>query len=80
LDTTCYTTCATAWPPFTIASGDFPSAGTGVSDSLIYTITRTDNTIQVTYNGWPLYYFAGEPANDITCQDVDLNGGYWYVI
>jgi hypothetical protein len=35
----------------------------------------------VTYNGWPLYTYRSdvEPGSD-NGQDIDLNGGYWYVI
>jgi predicted lipoprotein with Yx(FWY)xxD motif len=35
-------------------------AGEGVDDSLLSTITRDDGTIQVTYNGWPLYLYSGD--------------------
>jgi predicted lipoprotein with Yx(FWY)xxD motif len=42
------------------------------------TTTRTDGTVQVTYNGWPLYYYEKDKApGDVTGQDV---GGVWYVV
>ena len=42
------------------------------------TTTRTDGTVQVTYNGWPLYYYVKDKApGDVTGQDV---GGVWYVV
>jgi predicted lipoprotein with Yx(FWY)xxD motif len=42
------------------------------------TITRTDGTTQVTYNGWPLYYFdKDKQAGDITGEGV---GSVWYLI
>jgi predicted lipoprotein with Yx(FWY)xxD motif len=37
-------------------------AGTGVNATLLSTTTRTDGTTQVTYNGWPVYYFASDKA------------------
>jgi len=44
----------------------------------IGTTTRTDGKIQVTYNGWPLYYFAKDAAiGDSTGEGV---GKVWYTI
>jgi predicted lipoprotein with Yx(FWY)xxD motif len=55
-DSTCYDACAGNWPPLT---GDV-SAGAGVDATLLGTTARTDGTVQVTYNGWPLYYFVAD--------------------
>ena len=72
----CYEKCATAWPPL-LTTGD-PVAGEGVEASMLGTTTRTDGTVQVTYNGWPLYYYEKDKApGDVTGQDV---GGVWYVV
>jgi predicted lipoprotein with Yx(FWY)xxD motif len=74
--TVCYDDCAIAWPPL-LTTGS-PVAGEGVDASLLGTTTRTDGTIQVTYNGWPLYYYEKDKApGDIIGQDV---GGVWYVV
>ena len=54
---TCYEECATAWPPLL----DPVAAGEGVGGAL-GTTDRTDGTVQVTYNGAPLYYFQGDAA------------------
>jgi predicted lipoprotein with Yx(FWY)xxD motif len=52
--------CLTKWPALTVPAGTTPSAGAGVSGKL-GTITRADDgTLQVTYNGLPLYYYAGD--------------------
>lgn len=73
-DSTCYDACAGNWPPLT---GDV-TAGAGVDSSLLGTTARTDGTVQVTYNGWPLYHFAADS------QPGDTNGQgvneVWYVI
>lgn len=53
--------CATTWPPLTVASGTTPTAGPGAGGKL-GTITRDDGTIQVTYNGLPVYFYAGDSA------------------
>jgi len=74
--TVCYEKCAVAWPPL-LTTGD-PVAAEGVDASLLGTTTRTDGTVQVTYNGWPLYYYEKDKApGDVTGQDV---GGVWYVL
>jgi len=37
--------------------------------------------LQLTYNGHPLYYYAGDhSAGEIKCQAVSEFGGGWYVI
>lgn len=56
----CTGDCATEWPALTVKDGETPMAGEGVDDSLLSTITRDDGTLQVTYNGWPLYLFSGD--------------------
>ena len=74
--TVCYDKCATAWPPL-LTTGS-PVAGEGVDASMLDTTTRTDGTIQVTYNGWPLYYYEKDKApGEVIGQDV---GGVWYVV
>jgi predicted lipoprotein with Yx(FWY)xxD motif len=72
---TCTGSCATNWPPLTVASG---AAVTGPAGALEFaTIARADGTVQVTYNHMPLYYFAGDSkAGDITGQG---KSGVWFV-
>ncbi len=55
---TCDGACAVAWPPVT---GDF-TAGAGVEPTLLGSETRSDGSDQVTYAGWPLYYYSGDRA------------------
>ena len=73
-DSTCYDDCADAWPAF-VEEG---SAGEGVDASLLGTTTRTDGAVQVTYNGWPLYYFSGDAAPGDTNGQA-LNDVWWVV-
>ena len=62
--------CLTKWPALTVAAGATPTAGDGVSGT-IGTITRADNgSLQVTYNGLPLYFYSGDAAPG------DTNGSY----
>ncbi len=73
---TCTDGCATAWPPFTASAQDTLKAGTGVSGKLT-TFARPDGTMQVAYNGAPLYYFQGDAkAGETNGQGV---GGKWFV-
>ena len=72
----CDGACATAWPPLLAGTGT-PQVS-GVSASLVGTVTRTDGTKQVTLAGWPLYYYAKDTkAGDATGQAV---GGIWWVV
>ncbi len=73
---TCYGKCASFWPPL-LTSGA-AVAGSGLDASKLGTIKRTDGTTQVTYNGWPLYYFAKDKKpGDTNGQKVQ---GSWFVV
>ena len=65
----CSGDCLATWPALTVAAGATPTGGTGVTGKL-GTITRDDGTLQVTYNGLPLYYFKNDKAPG------DANGIY----
>jgi predicted lipoprotein with Yx(FWY)xxD motif len=70
--------CVKAWPP--VLTRGKPSAGAGVDARLLGTIRRGDGTLQVTYNGRPLYFYEHEAPGEIRCHDVDLHGGLWWVV
>ncbi len=78
---TCYNACATAWPPLLLTGTDAPVYGQGVNPNLLGTTKRTDGTVQVTYDGWPLYLWVtdSEPGQ-ATGQGINNNGGLWYVL
>jgi len=70
----CYRTCAGYWPPVT----GTPSAGPGIPGTL-GTIKRSDGTMQVTYNGHPLYTYVGDTApGQAFGNNLNLNGGLWH--
>lgn len=73
-ESTCYDQCADSWPPV----GDVAGVGDGLDEALLGTTTRTDGTVQATYNGWPLYHFARDAAPGDT-NGQGLND-VWYVI
>ena len=75
----CYGACAAAWPVY-FAKGRL-RAGTGLKQSLIGTTRRRDGRLQLTYNGWPLYYYVGDRRpGQILCQNVREFGGLWLVV
>jgi len=75
----CTGDCTTEWIP--LASQGAPVAGDGVDATLLGTITRDDGTMQVTYNGHPLYTFADDTgAGDAAGQGMEDNGGKWNLI
>ncbi|MFY9668309.1 MAG: hypothetical protein WAK44_10230 [Trebonia sp.] len=75
----CSGACAAAWPPV-VATGQ-PTASGGAQSSDLSTITRSDGTKQVTYDGHPLYYFEGDtgPGTD-KGQGLNGFGALWYLV
>jgi predicted lipoprotein with Yx(FWY)xxD motif len=73
---TCVGGCAEAWPPFTVGLDVELVPGDGV-EGAVTTFARADGTLQVAYDGAPLYYFA----NDTTPGDTNGQGlgGNWFV-
>jgi predicted lipoprotein with Yx(FWY)xxD motif len=58
-----------------------PQAGSGVSQALLGTITRPNGTVQVTYDGHPLYFFSADTAvGTAHGQGVKAFGAEWYVV
>jgi predicted lipoprotein with Yx(FWY)xxD motif len=75
----CSGACAAAWPPVP-ATGKLTATG-GAKASDLGTITRSDGTKQVTYDGHPLYYFVGDSAPDQTSgQGSDSFGAKWWLV
>jgi predicted lipoprotein with Yx(FWY)xxD motif len=76
---TCTGTCAAAWPPMTTQGT--PKAGTGATALRLGTTQRTDGTTQVTVNGHPVYYFAGDvKAGDTLGQELNQFGAMWWAL
>jgi predicted lipoprotein with Yx(FWY)xxD motif len=70
--------CNKYWPALLVKAGAKPSAGPGVSASMLGTITAAHGMRQVTYGGFPLYFFAGDAkAGQIKGQGFDKQ---WYVV
>ncbi|HLY94101.1 MAG TPA: hypothetical protein VKP14_04570 [Gaiellaceae bacterium] len=76
---TCYSACATSWPPL-LAVGA-PAAGTGVKASLLGTTKRKNGKLQVTYAGHPLYFFSFDKAAGSTKgEGLHAFGASWWAL
>ena len=75
----CSGACAGVWPAVTTTGKVTAADGAKTAD--LGTITRSDGTKQVTYDGHPLYYFAGDtgPAQT-TGQGNDDFGAKWWLV
>jgi predicted lipoprotein with Yx(FWY)xxD motif len=75
----CSGACASIWPPVTTHAT--PHAGAGVHASALGTITGSSGAKQVTYDGHPLYYYAGDNhAGSTTGQGSDSFGAKWWLV
>ena len=77
--TKCVSECLQAWP---VVGGSAPVSGVpDVQGELIGTTTRADGTVQVTYAGHPLYYFADDTEFGVTNgRNVKDTWGHWYLV
>ena len=74
----CAGACAKAWPPLTVKKGTRPTAGTGIKQSKLSTIKRSDGTFQVAYYGYALYRYADDKKRgDVDGQDANH---VWFTI
>jgi predicted lipoprotein with Yx(FWY)xxD motif len=73
---TCEGDCAATWPPLVVETGAVVAGDEGVP-GVIGLFARSDGTTQVSYDGRPLYYFAGDTgAGQTNGQGI---GGVWFV-
>ena len=70
----CAGNCQSVWPKY---YSSHAASSEGIEDDDIGTITLADGSLQTTYKGWPLYYYANdEGPGDIQGDGV---GGNWFV-
>jgi len=75
----CSGACAGAWPPVT-TTGTVTASG-GAKSSDLGTITRSNGTKQVTYDGHPLYFFSGDSGPGMASgQGNDGFGAKWWLV
>jgi predicted lipoprotein with Yx(FWY)xxD motif len=73
----CSGSCLTFWPVFDVGTAS-PAAGLNASD--FGELARSDGAMQTTYKGWPLYTFSDNAAGDTAGDNLNVNGGPWYVL
>ena len=74
----CTGACLGEWPALT-ASGS-PEAAQGLDAAKLGTMQR-DGAMQVTYAGWPLFYYVGDQQPGSTSgQDLHDQFGEWYLL
>ena len=81
---TCTGGCELVWPPFYLDNLTADKLGTGLTFSDFATRTPTSGKKQVTYNGWPLYYYAPSVNGTNTLETAgktagDGVGGVWFI-
>ena len=71
--------CSKYWPPLLVKATVKPTAGTGVTASLLGTIkAKAAGMRQVTYAGFPLYTFAGDAkAGQVNGEGFEKS---WYAV
>ncbi len=82
----CYGGCAKVWPPFYV-NVTATNISNDLNVSLFADVNRTDGIKQISYNGKPLYHFAGIKAKNIAGDRKagDTNGdwfkkGDWHLV
>ncbi|MCC9065966.1 COG4315 family predicted lipoprotein [Flavobacterium piscisymbiosum] len=81
---TCTGGCELVWPPFYLDNLTADKLGTGLTFSDFATITTASGKKQVTYKGWPLYYYAPNVNGTNTTEAAgkttgDGVGGVWFI-
>lgn len=74
----CTGACAKYWPPLLLKGTAKETAGSGASAALLGETMRANGAAQVTYAGYPLYFYAGDKKpGDVNGQGVQKT---WYVV
>jgi predicted lipoprotein with Yx(FWY)xxD motif len=73
----CYGQCATFWQAFHGNSSSLVLPA-GLNASSFGTLKRTDGTTQISYEGWPLYFYSGDTSAGQTNGQGKF--GTWFVV
>jgi predicted lipoprotein with Yx(FWY)xxD motif len=71
----CYADCEAKWPPLLVTNQPMTN---GINNGMLKTTQRSDGSMQLTYNNWPLYYYyMDQVPGEIKGQGVD---SVWYIV
>jgi len=74
----CASGCTGLWPP--LFTKGKPRAGSGIASKKLGTVKR-GSRLQVTYDGHPLYLYAGDSrARQVNGEGIKSFGGTWYAM
>jgi predicted lipoprotein with Yx(FWY)xxD motif len=74
----CNGSCTTYWPP--VIGKAVAAAGTSLPKGF-GTITRSDGSLQATYDGHPLYTYAADSSAGMTSGNgLNASGGLWWAM
>lgn len=77
----CYGRCARNWPPLRATGRPVAMPGSGVRQGWVSTTRRRDGTLQVTYQGHPLYVNGGDTKpGSLKGDNAHEFGGTWYAV
>jgi predicted lipoprotein with Yx(FWY)xxD motif len=78
----CTGPCAGTWPTFAVRRPDGVVAAAGVRSRLVGTMPDpTTGDLVVTYDGQPLYHYAGDVRpGQLNGQGLFVDGGPWYLV
>jgi len=72
--------CLALWPPLLAPSGSLPAKVPGLAGRLGL-VRRGPHTEQVTYDGYPLYTYSGDPGPRASAGEGIVSfGGTWYLV
>ncbi|HTZ94550.1 MAG TPA: hypothetical protein VMB74_19320 [Streptosporangiaceae bacterium] len=74
----CNGSCATYWPP---VIGKGVAAAGAMLPHALGSITRANGMVQATYDGHPLYTYAGDSAaGQVKGNGLNVSGGLWWAM
>ena len=77
----CYGSCTATWAPDITNGRPTIPAGSTLNSKLLGTIRRKNGSLQVTFNGHPLYFYSGDTKVGTTAGEGRFQfSGYWYAV
>jgi len=76
----CTGSCESTWFPLLVGTEvKSVSLGSGVEGNVGF-VKRTSSLKQVTYNGYPIYLFSADRANQSKGEGINAFGGTWFLV